>query len=194
MITQTSLTAVDAPGRTVDLVCVPYDELSYFTQNPNGERVLPGAFAGADPSGVFLFRAHDHANPIGRAVALWEEPDGLHGTFQIRENHDGDLALADIVDGYLPACSIGFRPVEARPGAQGETVIIRGQLKEVSLLPMGAYDGARVLALRNAHNAPQQRQGTVWHVPMQLRYLTPDRRFCTADDPCENRAAGRSCR
>ena len=70
-------------------------------------------------------------NPIGRAVALWEETDGLHGTFIVRESAHGDEALADIMDGYLPACSVGFKPTTVGRGQQGETVVMAGDLREV---------------------------------------------------------------
>jgi phage head maturation protease len=46
--------------------------------------------------------------------------------------------------------SVGFKPVQVRRGSRGETEIVEGSLKEVSLLPLGAYDGARVLAMREA--------------------------------------------
>ena len=92
--------------------------------------------------------------PIGRAVALWEETDGLHGTFIVRESALGDEVLADVLDGYLPACSVGFKPTTVGRGQQGETVVMAGDLREVSLLPIGAYDSAKVLALRRPTDQP----------------------------------------
>jgi HK97 family phage prohead protease len=70
----------------------------------------------------------------------------------------GDETLNDVREGYLPAMSVGFRPVQTRRGTGGVTEVVEAQLVEVSLLPIGAYDGARVLALRSMHNvmhAPQ---------------------------------------
>jgi hypothetical protein len=81
------LRGADVDGRTVDGCVVPYDEISYLTPNPDGERVLRGAFtksATQRGSKIFLFRGHDHAHPVGRAVTFTDEPDGLHGTFRIR--------------------------------------------------------------------------------------------------------------
>lgn len=147
------LRGIDSDGRTIDGVCVPYDEISYLTPNPAGERVLRGAFTksiGQQASKIFLFRGHDHNHPIGRGVAFSDEADGLHGTFRIRASKLGDEALEDLADGFLPAMSVGFKPVQARRGKAGETEIVEGMLKEVSLLPIGAYEGARVLAMRGA--------------------------------------------
>lgn len=139
-------------GRTIHGVCVPYDEISYLTPNPQGERVLRGAFTKSirqQAGKIFLFRSHDHSHPVGKAVEFRDEPDGLHGAFQIRQSILGDECLEDVRQGYLPALSIGFRPLQVRRGKSGETEVVEGMLKEVSLLPIGAYDGARVLALRS---------------------------------------------
>jgi HK97 family phage prohead protease len=147
---------VNPDGRTLEGVVVPYDETSYLTPNPAGERVLRGAFAkSAKQRGgrVFLFRGHDHAHPVGRAVSFTDEPDGLHGTFTVRSSVLGDETLSDVREGYLPGMSVGFRPLQTRQGAAGETEVVEAQLMEVSLVAIGAYDGARVLALRHADYA-----------------------------------------
>lgn len=148
---------VNTDGRTLEGVVVPYDETSYLTPNPAGERVLRGAFsksAKQRAGRVFLFRNHDHGHPVGRATAFADESDGLHGTFQIRESVLGDETLADVREGYLPGLSVGFRPLQTRAGAGGVTEVVEGQLMEVSLVPIGAYDSARVLALRAAELTP----------------------------------------
>jgi HK97 family phage prohead protease len=160
---------VDATGRMLDGVAVPYDEVSYFTPNPDGERVRRGAFTKSAQQRlgkIFLYRGHDHAHPVGRAVSFADEPDGLHASFHIRESVLGDETIADLKDGYLPGLSVGFRPLQTRRGSAGETEIIEGQLMECSLVPMAAYDGARVLALRSAWNLD--------HVPQPVAFdLSP---------------------
>jgi len=153
--------AVDADERTVTGVVVPYDETSYLTPTPGGERVLRGAFtksARQRGNQIFLFRQHAHDRPVGRAVGFVDETDGLHGTFKIRESVLGDEALADLREGYLPALSVGFRPIQTRRAQDGATEVVEGALMEVSLVALGAYDGARVLAVRSLYNslhAPQ---------------------------------------
>jgi len=151
-------TGVNAPGRIVDVLAVPYGELSMLTGHPAGERVQFGAFAAAcqHPEKVLLFRGHDHAHPLGRAIALWEEPDGLHGTFMVRPTLAGDELLADVLDGYVLAASIGFRATTVGRGREGELIVLEADLREVSLLSIGAYDGAKVLAVRR----PTDRPGT----------------------------------
>jgi phage head maturation protease len=50
----------------------------------------------------------------------------------------------------LDAFSVGFLPKRETRGADGAREVIEAQLHEVSLVPIGAYDGARVLAVRDA--------------------------------------------
>lgn len=155
------LRGVSEDARTVEGVVVPYDELSYLTPNPHGERVRRGAFtksAAQRGDKVFLFRAHDHAHPVGKAVGFTDEADGLHGRFAIRSSVLGDETLDDIREGYLPGMSMGFAPLQTRRGHDGATEVVEGRLLEVSLVALGAYEGARVLALRtpwNTEHAPK---------------------------------------
>lgn len=147
------LRSVDSDGRTIDGVCVPYDEVSFLTPNPSGEIVMRGAFAKSvrqQADKVFLFRGHDHAHPVGKAISFDDRADGLYGTFRVRSSTLGDEVLDDVREGYLPAMSVGFKPMQTRRGRNGETQVVEAQLKEVSLLPLGAYEGAKVLALRQA--------------------------------------------
>ena len=74
---------------------------------------------------------------------------GLWGAWQIAATPAGDAALTEIAEGMLDAFSIGFRTLKARRGADGAREIVEAEIHEVSLLPLGAYDGARVLAVRS---------------------------------------------
>jgi HK97 family phage prohead protease len=70
----------------------------------------------------------------------------------VRASVLGDETLADVREGYLPALSVGFKPLQTRRGRDGATEVVAGQLMEVSLVALGAYDGAHVLAVRTAYN------------------------------------------
>lgn len=147
--------SVDTDARTIHGVVVPYDEISYLTPNPSGERVIRGAFtksARQRAGKIFLFREHDHAHPVGRAVAFDDGDAGLLGSFQIRASALGDETLADVREGYLPALSVGFKALQTRRARDGAVEVVEGSLVEVSLVALGAYDGARVLAVRTAYN------------------------------------------
>lgn len=146
------LRVADLEERTLEGVVVPYGETTFLTSDPAGERFVAGSLTrtvterGAN---VKLFRAHDHSHAIGKAVG-WD-PDhkrGLWGTFRMAATPAGNDALLELREGVLDAFSIGFRAVRARRGRDGAREIEEAALHEVSVAPMGAYDGARVLALR----------------------------------------------
>jgi HK97 family phage prohead protease len=158
------LRSVNPDAREIVGVCIPYDEVSYLTPNPNGERVVRGAFrqsARQRGDKVLLFREHDHAHPIGRSISFVDGDEGLVGTFAIRTSVLGDQALSDIAEGYLSSMSAGFRPLQLRRGADRATEIVEGALVEVSLVALPAYEGARLLAVRGA--APSD-----WAIPATL--------------------------
>jgi phage head maturation protease len=57
--------------------------------------------------------------------------------------------MDQVREGALDSFSVGFRPVRSRRDAQGIINVQEAAIHEVSLCPMGAYDGARVLATRS---------------------------------------------
>ena len=148
------LRAVDVEEGVLEGIVVPYDETSFMAGDGAGERVLRGAFtksAREQAGRLKLFRDHDHARPVGVARRInVRHPDGLWAEFKLG---DGDR-YADVRDelsqGLLTDLSMGFRSVQERRGTDGAREITEAQLFEVSLVPIGAYPGARVLALRGA--------------------------------------------
>jgi HK97 family phage prohead protease len=141
-------------------VVAPYNETTYLTGDPRGERLLRGCFAKSIAqrgARIPLCVGHDHGAERG-AVGLstrWEENgEGLLGVFAVRPDARGDDVLADVGAGYLPALSVGFAPLLAntRRAPDGALEHREAALKEVSLVVVGAYDGARVLAVRSAHD------------------------------------------
>lgn len=143
-----------ASERLLTAVVVPYGETSMMTPYPNGERFVAGAFrqSAAAKSGarrpVLLFRAHDHSQAIGRAEAWRDSDQHLEGDFRIATGLAGDQAIDELQQGLLPSMSVGFRAIRTRRGSDGAREVLEAALLEASLAPMGAYDGAEVLALR----------------------------------------------
>lgn len=153
---------VEVSRREIVGQVAPYDETSYLTGDPRGERLLRGCFAKSirqRGDRIPLCIGHNHGADRG-AVGMsrgWQEgAEGLVGTFAVRADARGDEVLADVHDGYLPALSVGFAPLPAamRRGGDGALEITEAALKEVSLVIVGAYDGARVLATRAAVPLP----------------------------------------
>lgn len=139
--------------RIVEGIAVPWNETSYLTPDPGGERFLPGSLTRSVRSRgdrLKLFRVHDHTTAIGRAVKMdARHPDGLWASWRIAQTPAGDAALQEIAEGMLDAFSIGFRPVKTRRASDGAREVVEADIHETSLAPIGSYDGARVLAIRS---------------------------------------------
>jgi len=146
------LRVADPSERIVEGLVVPWNETSFLTPDPKGERFMAGSLTrsiGERGDRIKLFHAHDHGRAVGRALA-WK-PDhelGCWAQFRIAATPPGDDVLAEVGEGMLDAFSVGFRPVRTRRGGDGAREIVEAALHEVSIAPIGAYDGARVLAVR----------------------------------------------
>ena len=142
----------DMSERIVEGIVVPWNETSYLTDDPRGERFRPGSLTRTVKERgdrVKLFRAHDHTVAVGRSVQ-WKVSNegGCWAQFRIAATPAGDDVLVEVREGMLDAFSVGFLPKRETRGTDGAREIIEAQLHEVSLCPIGAYDGARVLAMR----------------------------------------------
>jgi uncharacterized protein len=142
----------DVSERIVEGVVVPWDETSYLTPEPAGERFKRGSLTRTIKdrgARIKLFRGHDHGTAIGRALG-WEpsHDQGLFGRFRMFDTPAGEAALQEVREGALDAFSVGFQAVRSGRGEDGAREILEAKLYEASLAPIGAYDGARVLAVR----------------------------------------------
>ena len=142
----------DMTERIVEGIVVPWGETTLLTDDPRGERFRPGSLTRTIKERghlVKLFRAHDHNVGVGRAVQWKATHDaGLWAQFRIAATPAGDDVLVEVREGMLDAFSVGFLSKRETRGPDGAREIIEAQLHEVSLCPIGAYDGARVLAMR----------------------------------------------
>jgi HK97 family phage prohead protease len=151
---------VAAEARTLDALLVPYDEVTYDVPDPRGERFARGAFAdfitdwqGAEGKRsrrpVPFFRNHQHDRAAGVARSLAETPDGPVGSFRIPDTPFGNEVLAEYREGLLDGISVGFYALEETRDDEGVRVITKARLVEASAVVLGAYQSARVLAVRS---------------------------------------------
>ena len=145
----------DETGRTIHGICVPYNvraEIDDFTGSYT-EMFIRGSFERSIAERghkVKLMACHDRQRfPIGKAVSLVEQDDGLHGAFHVPNTREGDDVLTLVRDGVLDSFSVAFRPVRDR---RENGVIVRAEasLSEVSLVGQPAYEGALVAGIRAA--------------------------------------------
>jgi Escherichia/Staphylococcus phage prohead protease len=142
--------------RLVIGVVAPYDETTYLAPDPAGERIRRNAFARsiAHRSGkIPLLDAHERRMIMGVSRSLEETPGGLIGTFRVNEGDIGDTFLANVRNGYYGGLSAGFLPLgNVERGPDGVREIREAKLVEVSAVGVPAYEGAGLLAVRNAQD------------------------------------------
>lgn len=142
------------PGeRVVVGIVAPYNEVSYLTPDPAGERIMVGAFKrsiGRIGQKIPLLRNHSTDRKLGISQTFEDGPDGLIGTFKILEGRHGDDLIEDLRTGGLGSMSVGFQTVQATRGTDGVREIREARLIEVSMVAIPAYQGAAMLAVRSA--------------------------------------------
>jgi HK97 family phage prohead protease len=151
--TALELRVPDMSERIVEGIVVPWGETSFMTPDPRGERFMPGSLTRTVKERghmIKLYRTHDHKVAVGKSLK-WDVKNeaGCWAQFRIANTPAGDAVLAEAHEGMLDAFSVGFLPKREVRGADGAREVLEAQLHEVSLVPMGAYDGARVLAMRS---------------------------------------------
>ena len=147
--------SVDEAGRTIQGICVPYNETTYRV--PGGERIQRGAFKRSilhRSDRIPLCRGHNPDAVMGYSSSFTEETAGLLGDFVVNQGEPGDTLLSDVRNGYLPAMSVGFEVTRNGlvRGDDGVPEVREAKLVEVSLVGIPAYEGATVTAVRTAQD------------------------------------------
>lgn len=149
---------VGVEGRTVDVRVVPFDEVARVADPPDfreyQEQWMPGCF---DHQLRAANRVHAKVNhsphvidTVGHGISLRSESDGYHASFEIHETQAGETALALLRGGALPAVSLEAFPAKNVRTAAGIVQRIKANLRAVAFVREGAFEGAQVLAVREA--------------------------------------------
>lgn len=150
-----------ADGRTIDMRVVPYNIPATVADPPSftpyEEVWMPGAFdkqlAAANRVQAWLNFEHEQGirGIIGHGTELRDAPDGLHGSFRVLDNGDGDKALQLVHDGVLGGISLEAQPIKT-VRREGRVERHRAHLQAVALTRIGrqAFKQAEVLAVRVA--------------------------------------------
>lgn len=151
--------ADDGDGRTLTGVAVPFDRETTIIPGYR-EKIARGAIdLGAAPS---LF--YRHSEPIGVITSMSEAAEGLVIEARISDTALGRDAATLARDGAIGSLSIGFYEVAYEDATAEDGATVRTQtlidLREVSLVPIPAYEDARITSVRQAL-APTQEGPTV---------------------------------
>jgi HK97 family phage prohead protease len=162
-IRQAELVGVSYPERTIEMIVIPYEQETLVPHPRDPTKVITevvsrGAFDGIErrATRIRVNRDHDRQRTCGRALSFHpSRREGLVAKVRIAATPLGEETLTLADDGMLDA-SAGFRP-HGPNGEQWETRqryrIRKGWLVHIALTPEPAYDGARVLAVRQAETA-----------------------------------------
>ena len=112
------------------------------------EMIAPNAVMPRD--NIKLFYGHDE--PIGRVIDSKDTDAGWSITAKISETSRGNEVYTLLKDGVLDRFSIGFMPMEENEDKNGTIVRTKIDVREVSIVPIPAYEGAKVEEVRNAQD------------------------------------------
>lgn len=148
--------AEDSDGLTVEGRAIPYMEVTDAT--PHGKELFePGALSRSvghwqkSQRRLKVFRNHDHDRAVGHVVDFVDTDDGLDVTVRLADTGHGRAVAEEVAAGLLDSMSIGFRAVRDRV-VGGVRHVTEAALHELSLVPMPAYGGALVTAVRRAED------------------------------------------
>lgn len=123
--------------------------------DPAGEVMVPGVFRRSiehRQDKVPLLVNHNRERVLGYSQRFDDTDAELVGQFRVNEGDEGDRLLDDLQRRYYSGLSVGFVPVKVDRGRDGVRELREAKLVEVSLVGIPAYEGAAVLAVRNAQD------------------------------------------
>lgn len=154
-------------GRTIEGLVVPFDVEQTVSDPPDfrpyQESIARGAFRSVSnaPNRVLLDFEHygaltydamvstgSIAGTLGHALSLEEGSEGLFGSFRVLKGSDGDKALELAREGILGGFSVAMKPLRSLRTANGTMQRLKVHMDRVSLCRQGAYEQARVMAVR----------------------------------------------
>ena len=139
-----------AEPRTVRGLAVPYGvEIELF--DGYFETIAPGALADRAEDATSLKLVWRHDEPIGLIISITETDAGIEIEARFSDTQAARDAYQLVRDGVIDRFSIGFVPLafeRTEDEAGIHTTITSLDLREVSLVPFPAYDGAAVTEVR----------------------------------------------
>jgi len=131
----------EKPRRTLSGIAVPFGVDAMASTGK--VRFEPGSLP-TDGAAPKLIRDHDLSKPIGIVTARIADDSAMLFEARISETADGNEALTLAADGVLDAVSVGVEVEKFH--YDGSTMVVEsGRWKELSLVPFGAFDAAKVL-------------------------------------------------
>lgn len=147
MITRSfEIREVSKDDKTVTGIAVPWNTPT----NVGGytEQFERGAIDSVEGTKLFW----NHAEVIGKVTSGRETDEGYEITARFSDTTHGRDAHVLAMDGVVDKFSVGFLPAEDRTEENGTVTRTKVHLKEVSLVPFPAYEGAQISEVRAESN------------------------------------------
>ena len=139
------------PSRTLSGVAVPWDTVGNASTGP--VMFLRDSIPTDGPKPKLL-RDHNVQNPIGLVTELVSTETELLFDAKVSSVPEGDIALALALDHVLDSVSVGVDVQEF--SYDGDVLVVsKGIMRELSLLPFGAFEAAKVEKVAAAENEPE---------------------------------------
>ena len=134
---------VETEERTIVGLAVPYGQEIDLTGNLK-ERFEAGAIQNLDDVKLF----YGHEEPIGKVIEGRDTEEGYEIVARISDTPRGNEVYTLLQDDVLNRFSVGFFPVKDRK--EGQTIVRElVDLKEVSVVPFPAFEGAKITEVRS---------------------------------------------
>lgn len=147
------VSATDLAERTIEGTIVPFGEVGRI--NGADYRFRPGSVK-LGRTRTPLLVDHDRSSPVGVLAELTERDEGLLARFKVDATPDGDRALIQAASGSRGSLSIGAEiDGELEAGADGVIEPAAARVLEVSLLSLGAFEGASVTRVAAEADPPE---------------------------------------
>lgn len=146
-VRELDIRAVSAEERTITGIAVPYGQTANIGHYQ--ERFAPNSVELAPTTQLFW----RHEEPIGLVLAGRETAEGYEVTARISETPRGNEAYTLVRDGVINKFSIGFQAVEHKLDKDDTVVRTKVLVREISLVPVPAYEGASVKEVRDLQNS-----------------------------------------
>lgn len=134
---------VEGQDRTIVGLAVPYGQEIELSGNLR-ERFEAGAIRSLDDVKLF----YGHEEPIGKVIEGRDTEAGYEIVAKISDTPRGNEVYTLLQDDVLNRFSVGFFPVKDRK--EGQTIVRElVDLKEVSVVPFPAFEGAKITEVRS---------------------------------------------
>ena len=151
-------------GRTIRGIAVPFDTETEIVPGFR-EKIQRGA-VNLDTMPSLFYR---HSEPIGVITAMSETAEGLEIEARVSDTALGRDAATLAKDGAIRSLSIGFFEREYTDTTTPDGATLRTQtdidLREISLVPIPAYDAATITQVRAADPTTQEGHPTTMNNP-----------------------------